>query len=128
MEGELIETRTARIWLGEDGIIRSIVLRNAEQVLADVKENIAALVEVSQGKKRPLLVDIRIMKSVDREAREYLAGDEATRNNCATAMIVGSPLSRTIGNFIMIFNKPRFPTKLFTSEAAALAWLKEFVE
>jgi hypothetical protein len=36
-------------------------------------------------------------------------------------------VARAIGNFFMGLNKPLIPTRLFTSEAEALGWLREFV-
>ena len=39
-----------------------------------------------------------------------------------------SPLTRAIGNFFLGLNKPLMPTRLFTSEEEALAWLKTFVK
>jgi hypothetical protein len=45
----------------------------------------------------------------------------------AAALLIGSPLTRAIGNFFMGLNKPLIPTRLFTSETEALAWLKGFV-
>jgi hypothetical protein len=44
----------------------------------------------------------------------------------ATALIISSPLSRAIGNFFLGLNRTSMPTRLFTSEADALAWLSEY--
>ena len=45
----------------------------------------------------------------------------------AVALIVGTPLSRMMGNFFLTVSKPMAPTRLFDDEASALAWLQEFV-
>jgi hypothetical protein len=39
------------------------------------------------------------------------------------ALLVGSPVTRVIGNFFIGLNKPRWPVRLFRSESDALAWL-----
>jgi hypothetical protein len=43
------------------------------------------------------------------------------------ALLVGSPMSRAIGNFFIGLNKPLIPTRLFVSEPEALAWLRGFL-
>ena len=41
--------------------------------------------------------------------------------------LIRSPLARAIGNFFRGLNKPLFPTRLFTSEPEAMAWLRSFL-
>ena len=126
MKSEVIETSIGKMWLDEEGIIR--VKMNAGSVieLEEVKEVVAARSTLSKGKKRPLLVDIRALRSVSAEARSYFAGEEEAV--CAIAGIIGSPLSRIISNFFLGLNKPSYPFKLFTSEEEALKWLRGFLE
>ena len=69
-----ITTRTERIWLGEDGIVRVIMLPVARQTLADAEENVRVIGSlVPSGRRPPLLVDSRQLKSMTREARAYYA-------------------------------------------------------
>ena len=124
---EEIVTRTGRTWLGEDGIMRAVHLPNSVETLADAKENMAATVKLSAGKRYPILVDLRPIKSIDRDAREYYARGDQTEVVTAVALLIGSPISRVIGNFILALNTPRIPAKIFTSEAEALDWLRGFL-
>lgn len=126
---EVIETRVYRNWLGEDGIIYNIIfLHNAEVNKEDIAMSIAAITKLVRGVKRPVLSDIRNLKEVDREGRQLGAAEEAARNILALAILISSPVSRAIGNIFLKINRPQFPTRLFTSEADAVKWLKEFVE
>jgi hypothetical protein len=84
--------------------------------------------KISKGKKLPLLVDSRNIKSMEREARVYYAGEEGRKSVSACALLIGSPVSRVIGNFFMGLNKPLVPTRLFTSETEAIEWLRRFIE
>ena len=127
MEQEIM-LQTGRIWLEEDGIVRATYFPKAEETLAEAKEHIAAVVKVSRGNKYPVLVDCRKLKSITREAREYYAGKETANAVSAMAVLMGSPVSRTLGNFFMRLNKPLSPTRLFTSETEALEWLKGFIQ
>ena len=126
MEEEEIVTRIAKIYLGEDSIVRAAYFPKAEETLTDAKENIAAVAKVSKGQKYPILVDYRKVKSVAREARAYYAGKETAKVVNAVAILIGSLVSRVIANFFLGLNKPKFPVKLFTSEADAIEWLKGF--
>ena len=126
---EVIDIRIGQVWLGADGILRwNVALPNAELTLHDVQQIIAACQEISAGMVRPVLSDIRNIKSVNREARVYGASEDAANTVSASALIVASPVSKIIGNFFLRVNKPRYPTQLFTSEAKAIEWLKGFIE
>ena len=125
---EVIETRSQRIWMGEDGIMRFVALPVPEHTLDDAKENVEIAAKICKGKKVPGLVDIREVKSVSREARMHYAGDENAKVLSAVAILVDSPISRIIGNFFIGLNKAPFPCKLFSSESAAIEWLREFIK
>ena len=127
MSGEEIISRTTKIWLGEDGIVRSVALSNAEETLTDARENMAAIAKVSAGTRRPVLVDLTRAKSITREARTYYSGTEAAPHHKAVGIVAGSPVGRVIGNFYLGLNKTPVPTKLFGSEAEALDWLRRFL-
>jgi hypothetical protein len=120
-----IRTRVLKIWLREDGIVQNVVDPGAEYTLADVREGLAGIYKVSKGQRRPLLVDSRNLKSMDRNARQEMATfDEIT----SIAILIDSAVSRMIGNVFLATNKKSYPARLFTSEAEAIQWLKGFLE
>ena len=119
-----VEVRTHLIWLEDDGIVRVKVKPNIEISLQDAQVAIRAVSEVCGGKRCPALVDMRGLVGMDRGARLYFAGVETAKVESAAALIIESPLSKAIGNFFMGLNKPIIPTRLFTSEEEAIAWLK----
>jgi len=120
--------RVARLWLGDDGIVRIIHIPNAEVTLKDAQETMAAYLTINQGKRRPLFIDTRTMRSIAREARHYYAGTEAASVASACAILVGTPVSEVLGNFYIGLSNPHLPSRLFTSDDEALAWLKEYRE
>lgn len=69
---------------------------------------------------------MRDIKSMDREARRFFAGPECAKAESAAALVIGSPITKAIGNFFLGLNKPIIPTRLFTNEADAIVWLKTF--
>ncbi|HKI53127.1 MAG TPA: hypothetical protein VJ987_03310 [Anaerolineales bacterium] len=120
-----IRNRVAKIWLREDGIIQMVVDPRAKYTLADTRESLESIVKASKGKRRPLLADVRNIESADFATRQETAAfEEAT----SVGVLIDSRVSRLIGNVYINFSKPVIPTRLFTSEAEAVEWLKEFME
>lgn len=128
MERKTIETATARIWWDEGGFIRGVISAGADERLEHAQANVRAALSLAAGRKVPVIIDLREMKSVSKEARDWYAGDEPAKYALAQALLIGSPISKLIGNFFIGLNRTRFPTRLFTSETEAVAWLKGFLQ
>jgi hypothetical protein len=64
----------------------------------------------------PLLIDMRGLKKLEREARTHYSAHKA--GVCAFALLVGSPVTRMLANFFMA-------TDPDGTESAALGWLRE---
>lgn len=120
-----IETRTEVITLGDDGILRCRVRPTDQHTLEDAVENIRAVAGLLGGACVPVLLDARATRGVSRQAREYYTGPESTRLIRCMAMLIGSPLGRVIGNFLIQVNRPSYPLRLFSDEAEALRWIAE---
>ena len=76
---------------------------------------------------KPTLVLMPDMARVEREARAFFASEEYMRLCSQTALVVGSPVSRVIGNFFVGLNRPTYPCKIFDDPELAAQWLREFV-
>ena len=113
--------------MGPEGIVRLTWIPNIEIGLDAAKASAVAVNTLCQGKLHPILIDMRSAKSITREARAFYVGPEIIATN-AIALLVASAVSQIIANFFMRINKPTIPTNMFTSEAAAIEWLKEFLE
>ena len=81
--------------------------------------------EIADGPK-PTLVVMPDMARVDREARALFASDDYMRLCRQTAGVVGSPVSRVIGNFFVGLNRPKYPYKIFDDPELATEWLRGF--
>ena len=124
MEKNEIVVKVGRYTLEKDGILRFETAPNTEINLAEAKECIAAAAKLVGNKRVPLYADMRNIKSIDKDAALYFAGEEPVKTQSACAKVVSSTFEKVIGNFFMFFNKPLIPIKLFTDEVAALEWLK----
>jgi len=124
---KVIETRSERIWLDQNGILRFQALP-VDHNLKDAEENVKAAIDsFYEGKKRPCLIDICNVKSISADARQYYAGEETARIQCAAAILVHSNFTRIIANFFIGLNKTLFSTRIFSSEEEALTSLKGFI-
>ncbi|MFL5320013.1 MAG: hypothetical protein ACJ790_10200 [Myxococcaceae bacterium] len=119
----MIETRACTFEKDPHGFVRATMRDGVEMDLADAKEALAATKELSGGQRVPVLVDSRLVKYQTRQARDYFVSEEAAAICSRVALIIGSPVSRMIGNFFLRNSAHKAPTKLFTDEAAAIDWL-----
>lgn len=73
----------------------------------------------------PRLVDIRLLKGASKEVRDYMGNDKtATGQISKAAILLGSAITKILGNIFIRFGKPPFETKLFTDRNKAIDWLK----
>ena len=121
-----VETRTEEITLRDDGIVYCVAKQGIILTLKDAKENILAISKLANGKKVPVLVDIRGATEATKEARKYFSNDEVAEVQSAVAMLVDSGFSKLLGNFFIGLNRPLFPIRLFMKEQEALRWLENF--
>ncbi|MGQ0827149.1 MAG: DUF7793 family protein [Bacteroidota bacterium] len=124
--GKKIETRVFHTWL-QDGICYTKVKEGSVIDLKDAIENTEAVIKVSAGVIYPMLVDLRVINSITKEARDHFSMRNRKPGVNSIAMLVKSPVSSIIGNFFLGLNKPSVPTHLFTSETKALKWLEQFI-
>jgi len=123
-----IEITCFYTWMGEDGIARTKIKPGSEVTLEYAKENSIAVNSLYLGKKFPLLIDSRGIKSMSRDARNQFSTKGRETHVLAFGIVISSPISRVIGNFFMGINKPAVPTRLFENEVEAEKWLKPYVK
>jgi hypothetical protein len=114
-----------RMWLRPDGIVQVVWAHQTTVLLEDATSALEAMARLTGGRRTPLLVDMHDMGPLDRPTRAELT----RRSDLQTAvgLIVGTPLSRLVGNLFLRISSSEFPTRLFDNEASAVAWLKGFV-
>lgn len=121
-----IEAKGYFTWMGDDRIARTCVKPNIDIILDYALENSKIVNSFYIDKKYPLLIDSRNIKSMSREARHHFSVKGRETNTNAFGIIIGSSISRVLGNFYLGINKPTVPTKLFDNEDNAVEWLKQF--
>jgi len=123
------ETSTQKLyWDSENEIVWGELF--GDQVNGEfARENIDAQESVRDGLNKAkirVLIDMTAVTEISKEARDYFANERTASVQRATALLIGSPVSRVIGNFFLGLNKPISPTRLFTDSEEAIQWLHTF--
>jgi hypothetical protein len=114
-------------WMGHDGIARTCV-KPMDITLEHALENTKVVTGFYVDRKFPILIDARGIKSMSYEARQHFSARGRDSKTNAFGIIIGSTVSRVLGNFYLGINKPAVPTKLFDNEESAVNWLKQFID
>ncbi len=110
-----------RVWWDEGAeIVRCAWDPDAVCGEVEARRSIDAIEALGRG-AAPLLVDMRELKTLDRGAREHFKTSKG--GVAAMALLVESPLTKMLANFFMATDGDRTPTRMFTSQSAALEWL-----
>ncbi len=124
----LIDTGAARWWIEPSGVVCNQSYIDGAVTVDHLRAGFQATLELTGGKRAPLAAEAGPLSSTTREARDLLAGDEACAVYTAMAVVVASPVARTIMNFFVRFSKPRLPVRVFTSADQALDWACSYLE
>ncbi|MFH7000561.1 DUF7793 family protein [Flavobacterium bizetiae] len=95
-----------------------IDLTVAQRIVAD-------RIQIQNEKAYPILCDIRGIVDSDKAARDYLAQSGSVLTK-AVSLVGHQSISLIITSFYLKIGKPSVPTKLFTDESAALAFLEAY--
>lgn len=123
---EKIETKTATIWIDDEGIMR---FRIKEAAAIDVKEVQMhfSIYRKLLGEKRKVLhlfesgdffkFDTQGMLYTAKHAKHYFIASAVVHNSLAMRMLF---------NFVNTFIKQPVPFKMFSTKGEALKWLRSF--
>lgn len=102
------------------GYVRCDHPEGAEVTGQDASEALKAMAALTNGGSTPVLGDLRVARSVSREARKAFAGSDVLSR---MAMYVESSLSPVIASFFNGVSGPSVPTRVFTGLDDAERWL-----
>jgi hypothetical protein len=122
MEKDYIKDENFELWI-ENGIIFSTYSSHLEFNYAIAKRLVELRLKISNGKKMPLFTDLRNLKLIDKEGRDYLATQEATGNILAEAFVIRNESQRLIASLFISYYKCHVPSKLFDNDDNAIWWL-----
>lgn len=132
MEGDRVNIIRREEWgayavgLRSDGIVQVEVGSEQDVQKENVEEIIEAVKKVGGGNKYPILILAGEYSLPTEEARLFIASP-GNPYALAEAYVTPSLPQKLVGNFYLKFNKPGRPTRMFTSAADAVKWLRSFM-
>ena len=110
--------------LVDDGIIEVLLPPNQEIEGPEARVAGGAVRSLAAGRRMPVLLVITGVVGVSVEARQVFSGSIAAT---AFALVGESPVDRVIAHYLLRARSESIPAQFFSSEAAALEWLRQHV-
>ncbi len=123
---DTFETDISFMWFDENGILCSVYKQDAVLSKNALSRSFNLILEKSRGKKVCWLGEVSRVSFPDKETRDY-ASTDSPRVIKALALLTRSPLSQMVANIYLGLKKPPHPSRLFTNESDAKAWLKQYI-
>jgi hypothetical protein len=117
------ETPAVEISICSDGIIRVMFKRNTEIGPPEFKELFEKYNSLVEGKSYPYIYFVEDSSVIfTNEGRVYSKEHEFSFPKICNAYVVTSLAHKLIANFYLKFNKPSYPSKVFTNMKNAEEW------
>jgi hypothetical protein len=123
-----IELEFATLQLFDPPLVRLEMFGNVLISAKEAKVMNDLIGVLSEGKEIPVLMIADEITQFDASARDFSASEEGTRYTVADAMVVKNIAQRLLASFYLSFNKPKKPSKMFSSEEEAIKWLYSIAE
>jgi len=118
------ECTIAHLWKGEGGFIHVKHKRNVKIRLDVLKEAFDVLKKLSNNRPTGVIIDLTGIHSMDKASRDYCGLESHKSFTTVVVLLISNKFSAVIADFFMGFNKPKYPTKLFTDIREGRKWLK----
>ncbi len=122
------ESETIRIIFDDKNGIYKMILKKEFINLKIAETIINERVNFNLKDKILLYVDCSLVKSFDKDARNYLGSNDTNKDIIAYTMFAKTTISAFLANFIINVNLNSLstPRKFFSNEKKAIKWLKKF--
>ncbi|MFZ6009124.1 MAG: hypothetical protein ACOYXT_02155 [Bacteroidota bacterium] len=121
MKEHYFENDFAEFWV-ENGILFFVYKQGVTLDVEAAKRIVADRVKAQKNVSYPVFCDMRGIKDIDKNARDYLA-KEGSQLVKAVGVLIESPVTKIMGNFYLKINQPLTPTRMFTDKNNALEFL-----
>ena len=125
MKGEFIKTEHFEIKI-IDGVLEVSFSERLDLTLPIAKNFVKERLLISANRALPMLMDVRNIKSIDKESRDYLSHKSNNMYVSAGAMLVCNEIQRLLGMIFIFYYSVTIPYKLFETKEQAYSWLCHF--
>jgi len=120
----VVDVSKGRVVRSEDGVIAVLWDPGVVVEVADIETVLEAELSLLGTDDAIVMVDSREVRSMTRAAQRLTAQHPIAERTLALAILIAGPVSRMLGNFFLNVSRPSYPTRLFTDEELARAWLR----
>jgi hypothetical protein len=120
-----VEIEVATLTLINENVIKITYKTGVNVGLSDVKEIEQICVDFSKGRKfYCLTMAMGIHSNITQDAQRYLSHDaDIVPRILGSAIVLTTLPIRILARFFIQFHKPKYPTKIFSSEQEAMLWI-----
>ena len=118
--------RPPKVWLGDDGILRIDYGQHPKIDLDAIQSAYAQHIAIST-EPRPIMVLGEGAVTATPEAEAFSNTAEVRAVTTAVALVTGaSVIGRLLAQLFLSYRHPKYPCKIFESQAAAVEWLRQY--
>jgi len=126
MKENHIVSKYSESWL-ENGVVLQVLNQEYTEVDLPMAMQLVEDRKTAAGNAvRPVLVEVKNVISVRKEAKKYYNLPDSYQNLSAIAMLVDNYIAKTIGNIVFKLQNNPVPTELFNDKSKALNWLEKY--
>lgn len=118
-----VRTPLGEMWMTDDGVLVHHIEQGPSITMEDAAAVQAAVLELTDGRSVPAVVDMRAVGYAERAARQMFGASTQETSEAATALTVGSSTSQTMAKAFLAM-QPKRPVAIFTSEIEAMEWAR----
>lgn len=108
--------------MDESGIIIVRMTDNFFLKIDNARKIVSAAMQLANGKKRAVLIELGTNSSEDREVREFFA-TAGGGYSILDAILVSSPMQKLAAKLYVKLNHPSRTTRIFDFKRSAIEWL-----
>ncbi|MDF1595453.1 MAG: hypothetical protein P1T08_05075 [Acidimicrobiia bacterium] len=121
-----VQTPLGEMWMTDEGVLVHRIEHGLSITMEDAAAVQAAVLELTDGRPAPAVVDMRAVGYAERAARQMFGASTQETSESATALIVGSSASQTMAKAFLA-TEPKRPIEIFTSEIEAMEWARSHI-
>ncbi len=125
MSTELLRTEKLYIEFTEDDIVRVVIEPNAHIEHEDLDRNHEIFKENLKQRRVPFIIIFGKFSTSDKQSREKFAHEERANYKLMEALVLNTLAHKLVANFHVNFYSPKYPTRIFATEKAAIKWIQE---
>lgn len=122
------EMYSSIIWIKE-GIMFSTPkdVKKRELTSAEMDKDISKFKSIVGNERICMVVELNPGYRPSRKEERDLIAEEINKIARAMALITNSPVTRMIANLFLGFRPAEYPVKMFSNEADAIKWIKQYL-